>query len=29
VIVRLSRLMDPLLGFKAGRSVVAVWQKAG
>jgi SAM-dependent methyltransferase len=28
VIVRLSRLIDPILAFNAGRSVIAVWSKA-
>lgn len=29
VIVRLSRLLDPLLGFNAGRSVIAIWSRSG
>jgi SAM-dependent methyltransferase len=28
IIVRLSRLTDPVLGFSAGRSVIAVWAKS-
>lgn len=28
VIVRLSRLLDPVLGFSAGRSVIAIWSKS-